>query len=99
MQRELADDNDHSILFESAFLNLQRPDFSKRISQYLKEYISSDTNSGKMVVGYIGDGTTGSLYSDWRQPFASFALGRGRLGSVKHPTSSFFKQLEVNRLL
>lgn len=45
------------------------------ISQYLKCYIT-DESTGIMVVGYIGDGASKSLSSNWTSPFESDTAGK-----------------------
>ncbi|MCX8980187.1 hypothetical protein NLN92_19460 [Citrobacter portucalensis] len=44
------------------------------ISPYLKVYIT-DSQNGDLVVGYIGDGASASLSSEWTAPFAGVDLG------------------------
>ena len=44
------------------------------ISQYLKVYITDSAN-GDFVVGYIGDGASASVSSEWSPPFSGLDLG------------------------
>jgi hypothetical protein len=54
------------------------------ISPLMKVYIRSQAH---MVVGYIGDGSSGQLASSWQSPFESQSLG-GLLGGISSAASS-----------